>query len=187
MMRIKKGDIVGRKSYNKDIYFVVDKIIKSSLNRQIVILKGLNIRILADSPIDDLEIISKEEIISSIKNSEIDLENRIKKSKINENRTIKRTYTGKILHLDGDRKYSEKSVRYYNKMGLNAIVKNIAESKQAKVVVPLLKKYNPDILIITGHDAMLKNGTNYSNIYNYRNSRKFYEYCKRGKKMGKNF
>ena len=82
-------------------------------------------------------------------------------------------YIGKILHLDGDRKYSEKSARYYNKMGLNAIVKNIAENRQSKVVVPLLKKYNPDILIITGHDAMLKKGTNYNNIYNYRNSRHF--------------
>ena len=32
-------------------------------------------------------------------------------------------YTGKILHLDGDKKYSEKSIRYYKSLGLNAIVK----------------------------------------------------------------
>ena len=36
-------------------------------------------------------------------------------------------------------------------------------------------KNDPDILIITGHDSMLKNGTNYSNVYNYRNSRYFVE------------
>lgn len=41
-------------------------------------------------------------------------------------------------------------------MGLNAIVKNIPENKQALVVRQLLERYNPDILIITGHDAMLK-------------------------------
>ena len=97
----------------------------------------------------------------------------------------KEVYTGKILHLDGDRKYSEKSAKYYNKMGLNAVVKNIAENKQSKVVVPLLKKYNPDILIITGHDAMLRLGTNYYNIYNYRNSRHFINTVKSARTWGK--
>ena len=178
-MNIKKGDIVGRKSYNKDIYFIVDKIIRSSYNKQIAILKGLNIRVMADSPIDDLEAFSKEEILNSIKLIEKDVEKRIEKIKNKNNLTRQKIYTGKILHLDGDRKYSEKSVRYYNKMGLKAVVKNIAENKQSQVVIPLLKRYNPDILIITGHDSMLKNGSNYSNIYNYRNSRTFYECCKR--------
>ncbi len=188
-MNIKKGDIVGRKSYGKDVFFVVDNILKTRLNKKFAILKGLNIRIMADSPIEDLEIISKQEVINSIKLLDKNLENRIKKNNIKKSDNLKRQkiYTGKILHLDGDRKYSEKSARYYNKIGLNAIVKNIAENRQAKVVIPLLKKYNPDILIITGHDAMLKNGSNYNNIYNYRNSRAFYEYRKRSKKMGKEF
>ena len=56
---------------------------------------------------------------------------------------------GRILHLDGDKKYSEKAQRYYQKMGLDATVKNITESKQPKVVYDLLKIYKPDILIIT--------------------------------------
>ncbi|MBO4815608.1 MAG: hypothetical protein J5507_01375 [Clostridia bacterium] len=185
-MKIKKGDIVGRKSYNKDIYFIVDKIIRNSANKKIAILKGLNIRIMADSQVDDLEIFSKEEIINSIKLSEMDLENRIRKNRINNKYMRQRIYTGKILHLDGDKKYSEKSARYYNKMGLNAIVKNIAENRQSKVIIPLLKRYNPDILIITGHDSMLKNGTNYSNIYNYRNSRHFINTVKEARTWGRN-
>ena len=69
----------------------------------------------------------------------------------------KKIYTGKILHLDGDRKYSEKSYNFYNKLGLNAIVKNIPEYRQSQAVTGLLNRYNPDILVITGHDAMLKN------------------------------
>ena len=96
-------------------------------------------------------------------------------------------YTGKILHLDGDRKYSEKSANYYIKVGLKAVVKNIAEKKQADVVVSLLKRYNPDILIITGHDSMFRKGANYNNIYNYRNSRALYKHSKRSKNMGKEF
>ena len=83
--------------------------------------------------------------------------------------------TGKILHLDGDRKYSEKTLRHYRKMGLNAVVKNIPESKQPQMVIPLLQKYEPDILIITGHDSMIRNGRNYFDIYNYRNSKYFVE------------
>lgn len=189
-MRIKKRDIVGRRSYGKDIFFIVDKILNTRMNKQFAILKGLNIRIMADSPIEDLEIISRQEVINSIKSADLDLENRIRKNKqrnkINEKLIRQRIYTGKILHLDGDKKYSEKSARYYNKMGLNAIVKNIAENRQSKVVVPLLNKYNPDILIITGHDAMLKNGSNYNNIYNYRNSRHFMNTVKEARSWGKN-
>lgn len=82
-------------------------------------------------------------------------------------------YTGKILHLDGDKRYSEKTMKYYKRMGLNAVVKNISESKQPQYVIPLLVKHKPDILIITGHDSMIKNGKNYLDIYNYRNSKYF--------------
>lgn len=187
-MSIKKGDIVGRKSYGKDIFFIVDSILNTRLNKKFAILKGLNIRIMADSPIEDLEIINKQDVINSIKSSDKDLEDIIKISKyrINNNLKRQRIYTGKILHLDGDKKYSEKSSRYYNKVGLNAVVKNIAENRQAKVVVPLLSKYNPDILIITGHDSMLKNGSNYNNIYNYRNSRHFMNTVKEARKWGTN-
>lgn len=180
-MKIKKGNIVGRISYGKDVFFIVDKIIINSKNKEFAILKGLNIRIMADSPIEDLEIISKQDVLNSIKLANIDFESRIN----NINLKRRKIYTGKILHLDGDRKYSEKSNKYYVKMGLNAIVKNIPENKQFKVVIPLLKKYNPDILIITGHDAMLKNGSNYSNIYNYRNSRHFISTVKEARKWGK--
>ena len=58
-------------------------------------------------------------------------------------------------------------------MGLYAIVKNIPEYRQPRVVYKLLKTYKPDILIITGHDGMIKRGTNFNDIYNYRNSRHF--------------
>ena len=94
-------------------------------------------------------------------------------------------YTGKILHLDGDKRYSEKTSRYYKKMGLNAVVKNIPESKQPQMVIPLLSKYNPDILIITGHDSMIKNGKNYLDIYNYRNSKYFISSVMNARKWNK--
>ena len=91
---------------------------------------------------------------------------------------IGKNLNGTILHLDGDKRYSEKSIKYYKKLGLNAIVRNIPEYKQPKVVKQLLGKYNPDILVITGHDAMIKSDTNFNNIYNYRNSKHFVDAVK---------
>lgn len=54
MGKIKKGDIVGRKSYGKDILFKVEKILKRKNEEPIAILKGLIIRIEADATLDDL-------------------------------------------------------------------------------------------------------------------------------------
>ncbi len=96
-------------------------------------------------------------------------------------------YTGKILHLDGDKKYSEKAKNYYQKLNLNAVVRNISESNQSKYVEPLIEKYNPDIIVITGHDGMIKLGRNYGNIYNYKNSKYFVQTVKTvRKKCNKN-
>lgn len=181
MKKIKKGDIVARKSYGKDIIFYVKRIIKT-INGDIAILCGLVKRIEADSKLEDLEIIDKNIIKKKLEKVDEEINNRAdkktKKYKIGiisreDTRLKEKIITGKILHLDGDRRYSQKSYNYYKKLGLNAIVKNIPEYKQPKEVYKLLKVYNPDILIITGHDGMIKRGTNYNDIYNYRNSRHF--------------
>ncbi len=197
MNKIKKGDIVGRKSYGKDIIFVVKNIIESKTGK-IAILKGLTQRIEADSNIEDLELIEKKKLKEHIRKFDNVLEKKIEKSKIyNEDinykiglltknkRTQEKIITGKILHLDGDRKYSEKSYRYYKKLGLNAIVKNIPEYRQPRVVHHLLEIYNPDILVITGHDGMIKRGTGYHDIYNYRNSRHFINTVKEARRYDK--
>ena len=160
MTKIKKGDIVGRISYNKDIIFIV----KDIRNKNNVILEGIFERIIADSSIYDLELIDKKEINIKEALKEYEL-------KRQENRIGEYSTNGKILHLD--ERYSEKSFIYYQKMGINAIVKNIPENKQPRVVYNLLKTYKPDILVITGHDGMLKKGYGYYDIYNYRNSKYF--------------
>lgn len=189
MNRLKKGDIVGRKSYNKDVLFEITKIIKTSNNKNIMILKGITERIEADSPEEDLEIINKRVIEDRIKNLEEKMTNRIEKCLENpkycvykgksifdfrqEKRGTKIINTGKILHLDGDKRYTEKSMKYYKSLGLNAVVKNIPENRQAQVVKNLLERYQPDVLVLTGHDGMIKKGTGFNDIYNYRNSRHF--------------
>lgn len=174
MKKIKNGDIVGRISYNKDIIFIV----KDIRDKNNVILEGIFERIIADSNINDLEVIDEKVVNVREKINEIKLSDK-------ENRITKENITGKILHLDGDKRYSQKSYYYYKKVGLNAIVKNIPEYKQSRVVYQLLKMYQPDILIITGHDGMIKRGTNYNDIYNYRNSRHFINTVKEARRYDK--
>lgn len=93
-----------------------------------------------------------------------------------------------LLSPDGDRRYAEKSSKYYKKLGLNAVVKNVPECKQPIVVGNLIKRYDPDVLVITGHDGMIKNGTGYTDICNYRNSRFFINTVKEARRAsnGKN-
>ena len=197
MKKIKKGTIVGRKSYGKDVLFIVKNIIPTK-NGNIAILRGIVERIEADSDIEDLEMIPKENVKTYLKNKEEELNKKIEKARIEqENKNYKigilmkntrskeKIVTGKILHLDGDKKYSDKSFHYYKKLGLNAIVKNIPEYKQPKVVYQLLIVYQPDILVGTGHDAILKRGMNYYDIYNYRNSKYFIETVKEARRYDK--
>lgn len=181
MQKIKKGDYVVRKSHNKDTLFIVDEIIKLTNGKQIAILKGVIIRLQADSPIEDLILENKYNVKSNINNLNQKIQ-RISIQKEEQQRLEKKVQTGLILHLDGDKKYSEKSVRYYRKMGLRAIVRNVPENKQPKVVYKLLSYYKPDILIITGHDGMIKKQTNYNDIYNYKNSRHFIETVKEARR-----
>lgn len=180
-MRLRRGDLVVRISYNKDIIFRIDRIIKLTNGQEYAILKGITARIEADAPLEDIE--KAEEY--RVERAEENIEKIIEKMKIGKKSRSCIVRTGKILHLDGDRRYSEKSNRYYKKMGLNAIVKNVPENRQPIVVRELLEKYNPDVLVITGHDAMLKNGMNYANIYNYRNSNNFIKTVKEARQWAK--
>ena len=146
-MNLKKGYVVARKSYGKDVIFVIDKFIKRKVRTDFAILKGLTIRIKADAPVSDLEIVSREEIEKSLKDVEETIKQRARKISEEEQQYIKIAkryreiiYTGKILHLDGDRKYMEKSVRYYKQLGLNAIVRNVLESRQPHVISRIARK-----------------------------------------------
>lgn len=190
MEKIKKGDIVARKSHNLDILFSVEKIIRSTNGMRIAILKGITTRIVADAYLNDLVVLDSKEVDDSLRSLDIKIEDRInrliKKGKEKfqyKERNFQDIKTGKILHLDGDRFYSDKSARYYKKVGLNAIVKNIPENKQHLIVKEYINKYKPDILVLTGHDGMIKTGTKYGDLSNYRNSKYFVQAVMEARKL----
>lgn len=105
LKNIKKGDMVVRKSHNRDVIFVVDRIIKN----QIVILTGVTTRLKADSYIEDLEIIDKTKVQKAFAEIDEKINKHTDNTEIIKNSLFKRSnkiiYTGKILHLDGDTHY----------------------------------------------------------------------------------
>lgn len=180
MEKIKKGDIVARKSHKYDILFSVQNIIRNTKGINIAILKGITTRIVADAYLEDLVILDSKKVDDSLRSLDIKIEDRINnlikkgKEKLQyKERNSDNIKAGRILHLDGDKLYSEKSARYYRKMGLNAVVKNVPENKQHLIVKDYINKYNPDILVLTGHDGMIKSGIKYSDLTNYRHSKYF--------------
>ena len=113
MYKIKKGDIVGRISYGKDILFKVENIIKRSDGKKVAILKGLILRIEADADLEDLVLIEKQQVQNNMRSLEDKLDDKIKrctkkhiyKEKIEKRKFLGRSkeeQNGKVLHLDGD-------------------------------------------------------------------------------------
>ena len=115
---------------------------------------GVHYRIEADAELEDLEKIEKQEEELFRQGMEGKLKQRLAKSAKNiffkkENTQRNLSSNALILHLDGDKRYTQKSQRYYNKLGLRAIVKNVPENKQPQVIGSLVRRYNPDIIVIT--------------------------------------
>lgn len=180
------GDTVVRKSYGKDITFkIID--IKKNESEIIYTLKGINLRVIADAPLEDLEEVlentlgEKEKVLNrkvntSIKNimiGRMDLSKSYRSPKIALNKELTFGRPGKILHIDGDAEYLEVCLKVYKKLELEAIGTVIAEKDQPAEVLQLVKKIRPDIVVITGHDAITKGSVDFSDINNYRNSKFF--------------
>jgi spore coat assembly protein len=185
------GDIVVRKSYGKDITFkIID--IKENEDGVVYVLKGINIRIIADASIDDLEHVNdefqgeKDKILNARVNQAIkkaitsrDSAYRITKSpKIIQEKELMFGRPGKVLHIDGDSVYMENCLKVYKQLNLEAVGKAIVEKEQPIQVVELVKEIKPDIVVLTGHDGVLKNSKDYLDLNNYRNSKYYIESVK---------
>ena len=134
------GDYVTRQSYNNDIIFrIID------IKDDIYYLKGVSVRLYADSFKDDLVLYNADGDMDSFRPT------------LDEYRDINRNeffyLPGIILHLDGDEEYLDKCMSFYKKNKIKAYGLYIRESEMASQVNTLLKKYKPDILVLTGHDS----------------------------------
>ena len=87
-----------------------------------------------------------------------------------------------MLHIDGDKDYLDTCLKQYEKYGINAAGVYIKEKNQSAKVYNLLSEYRPDILVLTGHDGVIKNEKGYLDAENYRNSKYFVESVKEARR-----
>lgn len=169
-MTYQVGDIVTRESYHHDVVFVIVKI-----KNETAYLKGVFVRLEADAPLEDLRKYESEE--RSIDDFMMDEE---------EDKPHDFFYLpGKILHIDADLDYLKKCMKFYKRHQVKAIGKRIEEKEMPSKIYELLVNYQPDILIITGHDAYYPKKGNASNSSNYLNTKYFVSAVKEARRYEK--
>lgn len=171
------GSVVARRSYKEDMFHIIVDFKKEGKHEKAV-LKGLNYRLYADALLDDL--ISKEEKEVLYYNLADSQEIYKKMHKVIFNRKFKAEeeyfeIPGKILHLDGDKEYLEQCIKIYKQLGLQAKGISVTEREQPKRIGRILAENPADILVLTGHDSLIKGKEDYKSLESYRCSQYFVE------------
>lgn len=195
---IKINDIVGRKSYECDIYFRVIDIVEDQ-GKTYAILFGEDIRLEADAPLSDLQLIGEFERMerSRATSTLVDQSNYLISQDF-ERLKFKKEYQvtdgyrqpvdyfqvpGRVLHLDGDPVYLEKCMELYNKIGIPVHGEHCDEKEMPLKIIGLLEEYRPNILVITGHDSYSKAKGSMTDINAYRHSKDFVQTVKEARKI----
>jgi spore coat assemly protein len=160
MPLLKPGDIVSRKSYSGDIFFKVTGMDKVGKN---INLKGLNVRLIADAPPNDLNLVSSREVYEYSKDFSKITHDRVKKmirsrwrgkgSAISNEKGVGQSeffeVPGRVLHLDGDEEYLDECLKTYRQLNINAKGLCYSEKEQPKVLSKVLRENPTDILVLT--------------------------------------
>lgn len=182
---MRQGDLVVRKSYRGDVVFRIQ-----NADQERAILKGIEFRLLADAPISDLQRIEdlhlhRGTVQSLLKTKEsvklLEMYKQMQREKMENGLPFdkdKMPYfelPGKVLHLDGDPTYLRKSMSVYGELRIPAEGHFVNEADMAEVLYRLLPLVKPDIVVITGHDGLLKHRPEEEihNLNNYKNSINF--------------
>ncbi len=170
---VKKGDYVTRNSYQNDTVFKV-----VNIKGDICYLKGVNVRLYADSSMSDLNLVEdplkEEEFLSEIKIKEEDMM-----------RGDFFYLPGRVLHIDGDSEYLDRCLKFYRKNKVFAVGKKVSESEIPTKIHMLLAEYQPDIVIITGHDAYYKKKGDIHDLRNYKNTENFVKAVREARRFEK--
>lgn len=178
------GDLVTRKSYNDDIIFIILNILNG-----VAYLASINYRLNADSPLSDLNLVCNKNNSSYFmeknkhSNSNTTLSNNEPDRRIIPHSIMnifKKNFASNtlILHIDGDKFYLKESMKQYKFSRVNVLGFAIHENKQPEAIKDLLNKYNPKIIVITGHDSLINDKPNSTNINDYKNSKYFIDSTK---------
>ncbi len=167
------GDLVTRNSHNNDLLF---KIV--NISGDTCYLSGVDVRLYADSLLSDLvkSDVSQNTLFDDAIANKLERE-------LNLDRASYFYLPGKILHLDSDSDYIKRSKKFYKSMNVEAYTFLLKESEMEANIYSLLSKYKPDILVITGHDALLKDKSYENSSYFIKTVLKAREYEKSHDKL----
>lgn len=149
-MMFKVGDLVTRISHENDVIFKIEKIVDNK-----AFLKGINVRLCADSDVADLVLVTTKE-----NNEDREFYEKLEKIR-NFERSDYFYIPGKILHVDGDREYLNRCLEFYKKANVLAFGVYSKEDQMAINIEKYLEDINPDIVVITGHDSLIKQNSRY--------------------------
>lgn len=185
-MEIKSGMLVTRKSYHHDLLFRVEEVKKNY-----AILHGEDLRLKADAPVDDLSIVDKREHKKRKAKDKEQQESSYRLFRqdyqmMKEKRDYEATegylneasyfqLPAKVLHVDGDPSYLRKCIQLYQRIGLQVHGVHLPETEMPYQIRDLLEKIQPDIMVITGHDAYSRNKGRKNDLSAYRHSKYFVE------------
>lgn len=155
------GDFVIRKKYKGDILFRV-----KAIKNDIYYLEGAYIRLEASTFKDDLLEVSFKE------RAYFEKINKSKEELLTSNyRFLHKHLTGHILHIDSDLEYLYKCHTLYENLGLFSICILLEKESIEEEILKLVRDYQIDIVVITGHDSYnqkgLKELENYSSTKYY--------------------
>lgn len=192
-----KGDIVGRKSYKKDIFFKIMGFFKNEQGREYANLKGIYMRLRANAPVDDLVKVDPGELTAHLKEHTVKSSEHMsrifarrekdreffliravhaeKNNKNNTHLTDGFDVPGTVLHIDGDNDYLDLCLTTYKQLNIPANGYCLDEEQQPEMVGDLLIKHIPDLLVLTGHDGLKKGNVDYTDINSYYSSKYFVE------------
>ena len=173
-MLFKIGDVVTRKSHNHDTHFII-----IDIKDETAYLKGINIRLIADSELDDLEKSEDKDL-----EDDVEVLDRFDKT-LELDRSEYFYLPGKILHIDGDEGYLERCMNFYKKLNIMAYGACLKENDISSEITGYLERLNPDILVITGHDAYYKRKGDISDNASYKNTSKFIDSVRMARKFEK--
>ncbi|KUK12022.1 MAG: hypothetical protein XD51_1051 [Moorella sp. 60_41] len=213
MPEVKPGDIVARKSYGKDIFFKVKAITITDAGKSTALLRGLDVRLSADAPLDDLEVQPAEQVLR-YRHRDIEkyrccfrrvLARRAARLELGSARATaggghgyslageERGGTeegenffelpGRVVHLDGDEEYLERCLHAYKQLRLPVAGFFVTEEEQVARVPDFLARYTPDILVLTGHDGLIRGKKGFANLDNYRHSKHFVAAVRAARKL----
>jgi spore coat assemly protein len=179
-MVFKIGDLVTRIKYG-DIIFQLRKIYHDEKGKYNAILLAKDSRLVVNAPLTDLKSVSQDLLFRNLDEQHSiamrNLQGRSIGDLVEENKTKGFKKRIKVLHLDGEKTYIKICQEVYNKAGLINVSASIPPQEQAKVVRELLIRERPDILVLTGHDA-LRRGQDPRRMESYWFSKEYVEAVK---------